>query len=83
MRQIQSTDAKTHFARLLRDVEGGEEFAITKHGRVVAHLMPAQKLQQSKRIEAIQSFLNARKQWRSGDMTIDEILEARHAGHRY
>ncbi len=40
MREIQVTQAKAHFAELLREVEHGKSFAITRHGRTVAHLFP-------------------------------------------
>ena len=41
MREIQATEAKTHLAELLRAVEHGETVAITRHGKPVAHLVPA------------------------------------------
>lgn len=41
MTTIGAFEAKTHLARLLDRVEGGESFTITKHGRPVARLVPA------------------------------------------
>ena len=41
MREIQATEAKTRLAELLRVVEHGETVAITRHGKPVAHLVPA------------------------------------------
>jgi prevent-host-death family protein len=41
MREIQAIEAKTHLAQLLSAVERGESFAITRHGRPIAHLVPA------------------------------------------
>jgi prevent-host-death family protein len=40
MREIQATETKTHLAQLLRAVERGESFAITRLGRPIAHLVP-------------------------------------------
>ncbi len=40
MRTIQVVEAKAKFSSLLAAVEAGEEIAITRHGRVVARLMP-------------------------------------------
>ena len=40
-RQLTATEAKTKFLALLDDVENGEEIEITRHGRLVARLMPA------------------------------------------
>jgi len=41
MKRLGAYEAKTHLARVLDEVERGETFAITKHGRVVAVLAPA------------------------------------------
>jgi prevent-host-death family protein len=41
MEFVGSFEAKTHLARLLDRVVQGEEFTITKHGKPVARLVPA------------------------------------------
>ena len=41
MKQLGAYEAKTHLSRLLDEVERGESYAITKHGRPVALLVPA------------------------------------------
>jgi prevent-host-death family protein len=38
---VTATEAKTHILALLDDVEAGEEIEITRHGRLVARLVPA------------------------------------------
>lgn len=40
MRAIPIVEAKSHFSSLLSEVEAGEEIAITRHGRVVARIVP-------------------------------------------
>lgn len=40
MRAIQVVEAKARFSALLAEVEAGEEIAITRHGKVVARLVP-------------------------------------------
>ncbi|MFW5452908.1 type II toxin-antitoxin system Phd/YefM family antitoxin [Thioalkalivibrio sulfidiphilus] len=40
MRTVQIVEAKAHFSALLAAVEAGEEIAITRHGKVVARLVP-------------------------------------------
>jgi prevent-host-death family protein len=40
MRTIPIVEAKSHFSALLSEVEAGEEIAITKHGRIVARIVP-------------------------------------------
>lgn len=37
---ISARDANHHFARLLRDVEAGKEFVITRNGTPVARIVP-------------------------------------------
>jgi prevent-host-death family protein len=38
---ITARDANHHFARLLRDVEAGKEFIVTRNGVPVARILPA------------------------------------------
>ena len=40
MRTVQVFEAKARFSALLAEVEAGSEVAITRHGRVVARLVP-------------------------------------------
>jgi prevent-host-death family protein len=40
MRALQIVEAKARFSALLAEVEAGEEIAITRHGKVVARLVP-------------------------------------------
>lgn len=40
-RIVTATEAKAHILRLLDEVAAGDEVDITKHGRVVARLVPA------------------------------------------
>lgn len=40
MRSVQVVEAKARFSALLAAVEAGEEVAITRHGKVVARLVP-------------------------------------------
>lgn len=83
MREIQATEVKTRFAQLLSAVERGETIAITRHGKPVAHLVPAQKQDCAARKAAVERFKTWRASWKGIDMPIEEILAARHEGHRY
>lgn len=40
MRTVQVVEAKAKFSSLLAAVEAGEEVAITRHGKVVARIVP-------------------------------------------
>ena len=40
MKHISVVEAKSSFSALLNEVEAGEEIAVTRHGKVVARLVP-------------------------------------------
>lgn len=40
MRSVAVVELKAHLSSLLAEVEGGDEIAITRHGRVIARLVP-------------------------------------------
>lgn len=82
MLQIQATQAKAQFAELLRIVERGETVVITRHGKKIAHLVPAADQARAERRAAIENLKRIRAQTGGINMTVEEILEARHAGHR-
>ena len=81
MREIQSSDAKAHFSELLDKVEQGETIAISRHGRVVARMVPEARVRQKEIDAAIASIKTLRK--RAGKIPLKELLAARHEGHKY
>lgn len=52
MQTVAAFEAKTHFSKLLAQVEQGEEVTITKHGQVVAKLVPVRAPECMSRAEA-------------------------------
>ena len=82
MRKIQATQAKARLSDLLRTVERGESIAITRHGKTIAHLVPAHVQASDSRTQAEERFRHRRAGWRRVAMTTAEILAARHEGHR-
>ncbi len=82
MLQVQATEAKARLAELLRTVEAGETVVITRHGKKIAHLVPAAEQERAERRAAIENLKRVRAQTGGINMTVEEILEARHAGHR-
>ena len=81
MREVKVSDAKSRFSELLRMVEHGDTVAITRHGKVVAHLMPAVALDRASREAAVERFRQRRAGWRRVKFSTEEILAARHDGH--
>ncbi len=83
MLQVQATEAKARLAELLRTVERGETVVITRHGKKIAHIVPAPEQERAKRRAAVQALREARKNWKPTGMTREEILALPHEGHRY
>ncbi len=82
MREVRATEAKMRLAELLRTVEHGESIAITRHGKPIAHLVPALAQDRAAREEAVERFRERRSTWRRVAFSTEEILAARHEGHR-
>ncbi len=81
MREVQASDAKTHLPQLLDDVERGETILITRHGRPIARLVPDEAGRREAHKKAVAEIMELRK--RTGKVTQQEILDARHEGHKY
>ena len=56
MREVPATEAKTHLAQLPSSVERGETIAIIRHGRLIAHLVPAEAQERAARRAAVERF---------------------------
>ena len=82
MLQVQTSEAKAKFAQILRTVERGETVVITRHGKKIAHIVPAADQERASRLEAMERLKKTRSELGGIKMSINEILEARHAGHR-
>ena len=81
MREVQASEAKTHLAKLLDDVERGESIIVTRHGRPIARIVPENIRRQQEIDDAISTIKALRKH--TGKITVAELLSARHAGHKY
>jgi prevent-host-death family protein len=81
MREVQASEAKTHLPQLLDEVERGETILITRHGRAIARLVPEAHRREAEIGKAIDAIMALRK--RTGRITREELLSARHEGHKY
>ena len=73
MKTVGSYEAKTHLARLLDEAEHGEVIAITRHGKVVARIMPPEDVRPDP-AEAIARLRSARTGLRL-DADVRELIE--------
>ena len=81
MRSIGAYEAKTHLPRLLELVAQGESLTITRHGRPVARLVPVEADARERAQQAAQRILKRRS--RLGRVSISELIDSVHEGHRF
>lgn len=62
MIEVGAFEAKTYLSSLLEKVNRGEEVLITRRGKAVARLVPAQRAQQSELRATISQLLAFRKE---------------------
>lgn len=76
MKKLGAYEARTHLARLLDEVERGESYAITKHGRTVAILGPVRDERTALTVEkAIAGLRRFRRGRRLEGVTLRELIE--------
>ena len=81
MDTVSAYEAKTHLPRLLRAAERGESVIITRHGKPVAQLGPVQEPRGFDMAEAMAGLAALRR--RLPKIPLEELLSARHEGHKY
>ena len=59
----------------------GETIVITRHGRAIARIVPEAHLRQAEVDRAIASIKAFRR--RTGKITVDALVSAKHEGHKY
>lgn len=67
MKNVSVVEAKSRFSALLAEVEAGEEIAVTRHGKVVARLVPDR---QRVAADAFRDF------WSDGDVDLQAPEDA-------
>lgn len=83
MKKVQATQAKATFAELLREVERGETVLITRHGKTVARLVPETTRREEEVAKAIRDLEELRASLPRVGISVEDILDMRHEGHRY
>jgi prevent-host-death family protein len=81
MIEVGSYDAKTRLPELLRRVEAGETVTITRRGKPIARIVPADADRRAEIRQAIEDIKALRS--RQEDVTVEEILSARDEGRRF
>ena len=75
--RIGAFEAKTHFSRILEEVEKGKDYVVTKRGKPVAKIIPFQEEPEMSRMDVLELFQELRKKYRGkpGDFNIKEAIE--------
>jgi len=82
MDSVGAYEAKTHLGQLLDRVAAGESLTITRHGRPVARLVPVDEDDRARARAAARRILERRKRL-PHRVSIAELIETIHEGHRY
>ncbi len=75
MKTVGAFEAKTHLSALLEKVCGGEEVLITRRGKAVAKLVPAENEDRSKSVAAMKKLLQLRKEVTLGDLDLRALRD--------
>jgi prevent-host-death family protein len=81
MREVQASEAKAQLSGLLDAVERGETIIITRHGKPIARIVPEADRRQAELDRVITEIDEFRKTMPR--IALEEILSARHEGHKY
>ena len=75
--QIGAFEAKTHFSRIINEVENGADYVITKRGKPVAKIIPFKVEKEMTFKEAVEGLMEMRKLYRGepGSFNIREAIE--------
>lgn len=68
-------EAKTHLSALLDRVAAGEEVVITKHGKPVARLVAARRVERTRVNEAFEKLIALRKGTTLGGLSWKELRD--------
>ena len=75
MSEIGAFDAKTHLPQLLRRVQDGERFIITKHNRPVAELISFRQRDTVRIRAAIDRLAEFQKEHSLGELSVRKLME--------
>ena len=81
MHEVQESEVKAQLPSLLDAVARGETVIITRHGRPIARIIPETDRRQAD-VESVLAEIEAFRKTMPR-IGLDEILAARHKGHRY
>lgn len=82
-RAVATTELKAKLSEILGDVERGETIRVTRHGRTIARIVPEHERSPDQVRHAIENLRNIRESLPKTGVTLEDVLNWRHEGHRY
>ena len=76
MRIVKASETKAKLLSLLDEVEKGQTFVITRHGKVIARIVPDEAVLRGQHREAFQNLAEIGRSMKERGATLDEILSA-------
>ena len=80
MIQVGAFEAKTHFSEILREIEKGQVYHVTKHGKLVAIISSPENQRVQHVSEAFERLISLKKKVNLG--TLDEITNWKNEGRK-
>jgi prevent-host-death family protein len=78
MKHLSVSEAKAKFSEMLDQVEHGETIAITRHGKVIAHIAPNADARRLRARKAMEGIMELRKHTKP--VTVEEIIAWKNEG---
>jgi prevent-host-death family protein len=75
MERIGVFEAKSRLSELLARAENGEEMVITKHGRPIARIVPADPVDRERVREAVEALKQRRTRWKLGNLSWKKLRD--------
>ncbi len=75
MSEVGAFDAKTHLPKLLKRVQQGERFVITRHNQPVAELIPFRRRDDDRVRAAIDGLKKFQRQHSLGGLSVRRMIE--------
>ena len=82
-KHVATTELKAKLSEILGDVERGETIGVTRHGKMIARIVPEHRHDREQVREAIEGLRNLRTSLPKTGISLEDVLKWRHEGHRY
>jgi prevent-host-death family protein len=83
--KVSVAEVKAHFSDWMKEAEAGEPVVITRHGKPVVALVPANDVEQLRRLRSAgpqQGLASLAGGWEGSDELADRLAEIRRTGPR-